>query len=196
MPKIVDFQKRKDYIANEAVAIFVEKGFHKTKLLDIAEKCGLGRTTLYQYFKNKNDVFQYVVESEKSKLIMSINQIKNDSTVSSINKIKKIVEEVVSNENINDIIIIFIELWMLVKREAKRENEELLKNAVEVRSMFRDLLSLAMEDGEIREIDAKLMSYTIFSFIEAMTLERFIDSGITVKQKLQAVNIFIDGLKK
>lgn len=195
MPKIVDFQKRKDYIANEAVSVFIEKGFHKTKLLDIARKCGMGRTTLYQYFRNKNDIFTYVIESEKAKVIFKFENIKKDSNISSTDKIKKIVEEIITNEFISDIIIIFVELWMLVKREDKEENLDLLQNAIEIRSSFIDLLTKAMEEGEIKTIDPKLMSYTIFSFLEAMTIEKYIDKDITVEQKLQSINIFIDGLK-
>lgn len=196
MPKIVDYEKRKSYIAQEAVHVFIEKGFHKTKLLDIAKKCGMGRTTLYQYFKNKDDIFKYVVDNERDAIIHKFDKIKEDNTINSIDKIKKIIQEVVSNDFVSDIIIIFVELWLLVKRESKFENNILLENAMEIRSMFEDLLNMAMNDGEIKEIDPQLMSYTIFSFVEAMAIERYIDKDVTLEQKIEAVNVLIDGLKK
>ncbi|WP_066498472.1 TetR/AcrR family transcriptional regulator [Abyssisolibacter fermentans] len=196
MPKIVDYEKRKSYIAQEAVHVFIEKGFHKTKLLDIAKKCGMGRTTLYQYFKNKDDIFKYVVDNERNAIIHKFDKIKEDNTINSIDKIKKIIQEVVSNDFISDIIIIFVELWLLVKRENKFENNILLENAMKIRSMFKDLLNMAMNDGEIKEIDPQMMSYTIFSFVEAMAIERYIDKDVTLEQKIEAVNVLIDGLKK
>ena len=53
MPKVVDFEQRKQEIIEKAMKVFIEKGYHKTNLADIAKECNMGRTTLYQYFKTR-----------------------------------------------------------------------------------------------------------------------------------------------
>lgn len=49
-------QKRQD-ILNSARAIFKAKGFHNAKMEDIAIAAGVGKGTLYEYFKSKQDIF-------------------------------------------------------------------------------------------------------------------------------------------
>jgi len=49
-------QKRQD-ILNSARALFKAKGFHNTKMEDIAIAAGVGKGTLYEYFKSKQDIF-------------------------------------------------------------------------------------------------------------------------------------------
>lgn len=49
-------QKRKD-ILTSAKTLFKEKGFHNTKMEEIALKAGVGKGTLYEYFKSKQDIF-------------------------------------------------------------------------------------------------------------------------------------------
>ncbi len=49
-------QKRTD-ILTSARALFREKGFHNTKMEDIALRAGVGKGTLYGYFKNKQEIF-------------------------------------------------------------------------------------------------------------------------------------------
>jgi len=49
-------RKRSD-ILSSARDLFREKGFHNTKMDDIAQAAGVGKGTLYEYFKNKQEIF-------------------------------------------------------------------------------------------------------------------------------------------
>lgn len=64
MPRVLqDYKIRaKKRIVNAAVQVFAEKGFHKTKMSDIAKKLGVSKGTIYQYFKSKEDLFKAVVQ--------------------------------------------------------------------------------------------------------------------------------------
>lgn len=49
-------QARRTQILNAATAVFAEKGFHRTKIKDIAQCAGLATGTIYNYFTNKEDL--------------------------------------------------------------------------------------------------------------------------------------------
>ncbi|ACL16819.1 TetR/AcrR family transcriptional regulator [Methanosphaerula palustris] len=59
MPKLFPGYKDeiKKKIANEAFAIFLEKGFEKTMMDDIAARLGVTKPALYRYYKNKEELF-------------------------------------------------------------------------------------------------------------------------------------------
>ena len=54
---------RKKQILNCAKKIFSEKGYYDTQVDDIVEMAQIGKGTIYQYFRNKEDVFLTLLET-------------------------------------------------------------------------------------------------------------------------------------
>lgn len=48
---------RKDQILQSAQKIFSQKGYYETQVSDIVDDVHIGKGTIYQYFKNKEDIF-------------------------------------------------------------------------------------------------------------------------------------------
>jgi AcrR family transcriptional regulator len=55
-------QKRNE-ILSAALTLFAEKGFENTTLDEIAEASEFGKGTLYNYFRNKSDIFKGIVDN-------------------------------------------------------------------------------------------------------------------------------------
>jgi AcrR family transcriptional regulator len=53
----IDEEGRRSAIHDAAVRVFSAQGFAATSMADIAEAAGMSRPALYQYFRNKQDVF-------------------------------------------------------------------------------------------------------------------------------------------
>jgi len=68
--------KRKE-ILTSANALFAEKGFHNTKMEEIAVSAGVGKGTLYEYFKSKQDIFDEVGIEKVSLMRQGIEDINN-----------------------------------------------------------------------------------------------------------------------
>ena len=63
----------KHQIIEAAGVIFERYGFKKTTMDDIAYAAGKGKSSLYYYFKNKEQVFEAVVAHEAEHLVNEIN---------------------------------------------------------------------------------------------------------------------------
>ena len=59
MPKVIPEYKEeaKKRIIEAALEVFCRKGFHATKMNDIAKELGISKGAIYTYFKNKDDLF-------------------------------------------------------------------------------------------------------------------------------------------
>lgn len=55
-------EERKTHILNSAKKVFGRYGYHRTNIAMICSQAGIGRGTLYQYFKNKKGVFEAIME--------------------------------------------------------------------------------------------------------------------------------------
>ena len=72
MPKIVDKEAKKLAILHAAMHVFARQGVVKTKMIDIARYAGIGKGTIYEYFRSKeeifNSAFQYFFEDVEQAL--------------------------------------------------------------------------------------------------------------------------------
>ncbi len=60
--------KKYEYILNIAQSIFSYFGLKKTTIDEIAQKAGIGKGTIYNYFKSKEELFTKVVKREEEEL--------------------------------------------------------------------------------------------------------------------------------
>jgi TetR/AcrR family fatty acid metabolism transcriptional regulator len=65
--------ERKSKILNSAIKIFGEKGFQNATIAEIAKDAGVGDATIYEYFKNKEDLMLAIPVEFTRELIPQIN---------------------------------------------------------------------------------------------------------------------------
>ncbi len=61
-------------ILTAAASIFNTKGFHQANISEIAEEAGIGKGTVYEYFKSKDDLFLEVIAFNIDQYIERIQQ--------------------------------------------------------------------------------------------------------------------------
>lgn len=78
---LIQKDNMKESIVNAASDIFSKYGYKKTNMDDIALVLGKGKSSIYYYFRNKEEIFQAVLEQEvlllKSKLQKAVNEKKH-----------------------------------------------------------------------------------------------------------------------
>lgn len=67
-------QDRKAHIIACAKKVFARHGYTKTNIAMICEQAGIGRGTLYQYFKNKKAVFTAIIDDITTKAAQIVNR--------------------------------------------------------------------------------------------------------------------------
>ncbi len=59
MPKRVDKQAKREAIAKDAIALFRSVGYHRARMADIARAAGIGKGTIYEYFRDKPEILRF-----------------------------------------------------------------------------------------------------------------------------------------
>lgn len=75
-------QKKKEKIIEGATNIFSRFGIKKSTMDEIAQKIRMGKSTLYHYFKNKEEIFLEVVKRESDTLKKSLNKALEEAETS------------------------------------------------------------------------------------------------------------------
>jgi len=107
----------KQDIINQAQRLFQQYGLKKTTMDEIAAACGKAKSTMYHYFKNKDEVFDEVIHNELQNIRIIVQQ-NVDQKTTLIEKLKVYFfvfhKETVQNFN----------LFRILKQELKSEIEK------------------------------------------------------------------------
>lgn len=72
---------KKPQIIDAAIKVFAEKGFYNSKVADVARVAGIADGTIYNYFKNKDDllisIFELKVEELLQRFKSSLKSVKS-----------------------------------------------------------------------------------------------------------------------
>ncbi len=180
----------KEKILLATIKAFNQKGL-KFTMDDIASILGMSKKTIYTIFKDKNSLFMEMVDYLFDTIKESELKIINDDTLSTIEKLRKILG--VMPESYKD--IDFRQLYMLKGKfpEIYRHVEERLENGWETTIK---LLEQGIEEGVIRPVNIlmfkMMMEASIEQFFQRDILMR---AGMTYTQGLdEIVGILLDGV--
>ena len=74
MTSLTDRQKnRREEIIEAALNIFYQKGFYSMKIEEVAQAAGIGKGTVYEYFRSKEELMAAAIEFEFSELEQKIS---------------------------------------------------------------------------------------------------------------------------
>lgn len=74
-----------------ALEIFLEKGFHKTSMADIAHATGLLKGSLYHHFSSKQDLMKAIIKSIHDWYRREIFSIQYDDSLSTDEKVRSLI---------------------------------------------------------------------------------------------------------
>ncbi len=196
MPKIVDVQEKKQEIYRSATQVFLDKGYNNTTLLDIAKLCKMGRSTIYQYFKNKEEIFYEVSISFFSELVSNLDSIMLEEGMSSTEKIKKMLSVFIFDSKADS--QRFFQLAKVLM--FLKENNSVFENKfkffyLSVQDMFFQVVESGIYNNEIKQCDAESMSIAIFGLAQSIILHTYVDTSRDNQKYFESICLMIDGIK-
>jgi TetR/AcrR family transcriptional regulator, cholesterol catabolism regulator len=154
-------QKRRDQMIKGAVALFKQKGFHRTTTREIAKAAGFSIGTLYEYIRTKEDVLYLVCDSiyDHVKERLEENLGGKQGTLEGL-KLGIANFFHVMDEMQAEVLVMYQE----VKSLSKDALPYVLKKEFEMVAMFENLLNKCVENGELTlsEKQVKIVAHDIF----------------------------------
>ncbi len=145
-------QMRQKQILDVAARVFSKKGFARTQVDEIANLAGLGKGTVYRYFKDKKSLFLSVADKgiENLKDLVLEAMVKEKEP---LDRIKKAIEAYLKffEDNSNLIRILIHEQSEFQKRIQKRYFDHYYEHINKMEEVFRQ----GIAKGQIKKIDVK-----------------------------------------
>ena len=168
MAVAVEHDKRRRKILEKALTVFIEDGFENATFQKIADRCGITRTILYLYFKNKKEIFTYSIKQLLLNVEEKLNAICSDKSLNYVEKITNVLLAIskLCEENSQLLYIISDYLLHISKSDVNPETR-VRRRTVKMRHILSSLVIEGVKAGELKKIDIKTTSDYLYSFIES-----------------------------
>ena len=168
MSIIVEHDKRRKEILEKSLDVFVSEGFENATFQKIADRCGITRTTLYIYFKNKKEIFSYSIKQLLSTAECDIKNILSDDSLDSIEKITSVLHNIFLRleENSRLLSVILNYLLQITKSNVDRE-QRIRRRTIRLRRILASMVIEGINSGELKKISIKTAGDFLYSFVEA-----------------------------
>jgi AcrR family transcriptional regulator len=155
-------EEKRRLILDAAVRTFAAKGYHATRVGDIAEEAGVAYGLVYHYFESKEDVLETIFRDTWSETLDALRQVEES--------------DLPAADQLRQITAIFLRTWRrepdLVRvliREVAR-SPEMQRRIDEIGAVF-DVMERIVErgqaDGELRrDVDPRLAAWILYGAIE------------------------------
>jgi TetR/AcrR family fatty acid metabolism transcriptional regulator len=186
---------KRETIIHAAIEVFSKKDFKSASISEIAQKAGVADGTIYQYFKNKEDLF-FSIPIEKTNEFRSQLELHLEGITGAFNKIRKFVWYFLYFFKTNPDYGRILMLEMRVSKSfVNTETYSFLKQSV---NQVMEIIIEGRNEGVIRQdADVYILRHVILGTLEHM-VSRWLLKGEQydlLEHHQEVSRVLIDGLK-
>lgn len=162
-----DPEERRKQILRAAAVVFAERGFHRTRVSDIARQAGIAHGLIYHYFESKDDLLQSIFEDNWAVFVKVLEELTQQKDRRVVERIQSVVELVLDAlEVVPEILQVMIREVSRSGRFDREDTMALFQRAIE---LLAALLTEGQDKGEIDpELDAHTSAHVIMGSIETV----------------------------
>ena len=162
-----DGQDRRKQILRAAIEVFSERGFHRTRVSDIAKRAGVAYGLIYHYFDSKDDVLESVFQENWSVFLKVLRDIEADATTDAGSRLAAIADLLIDALRIEPALI------QVIIQEVSRSDRFVHPVKVDAfQEGFRivqRIIEQGQSKGEIRTtVDAQVGAFIFFGALETI----------------------------
>lgn len=195
MAIVVEHEKRKHEILDKSLDIFIEEGYEDVTFQKIADRCGITRTTLYIYFKNKREIFLWSIKQLTEDLEISLVKIIEDKSKNTTTRLKlmlnAILDKCVANRRLFNVVLTYL---LQIQKTGKDPGERVRRRILRLRHLMSTVIIEGQSSGEFRKQNVKALNELFYGLIESAIFRLAILNQDNVNECHDVLNLAVEGI--
>jgi AcrR family transcriptional regulator len=171
--------EKKEKIIKAAITIFAQTGYTGTRIAEVAEAAGIGKGTIYEYFRSKEDLFFATFEYLIFKSVQQIDDFAQSFTGSASTRLMEMAETVMKTWLADlDLYGLVLEFWSATSAPPgrKRFREAFKTVYANLRRIVAGLIEKGISRGEFKpDINPEQIASALIGSWDALLFQVWFD---------------------
>ncbi|MCB1172224.1 MAG: TetR/AcrR family transcriptional regulator [Leptospiraceae bacterium] len=199
-PRVVDKQQKKQAILMAAATVFAQNGYHASRMQQIASAAGIGKGTVYEYYKSKDELLIGLYELvflgfDKQIHAPDLDRLPaREQILASLEKLVADLDEFIG------LLPVFLETFINQDLRQRLQLDTYLKTWLDhFTKFFMTLMERGQQEGSIRtDIHPRALSRVIISMLDGFGLHYYLfqpDARLLQAQQKELLGMIADRLR-
>lgn len=167
MAIVVEHEKRKRDILEKAFTMFLEEGYEDITYQKIADRCGITRTTLYVYFKNKKDIFLWSIKQLTSDIEKELLSIIKNPDLTASDCLKQILFKLFDIAENNQVFFkVLLNYLVQLEKSGADVNERVTRRVIRIQHLMNTVIIRGQKAGQLKHFSVKDINDQLYMIIE------------------------------
>ena len=195
MAIVVEHDKRKHEILQKSLDVFIDEGYEDATFQKIADRCGITRTALYIYFKNKHEIFLGSIKELLSEVEAALKVILADTSLSSQEAMRKVFQVLTEScESNKKLFSVLLNYLMQLKKSGVDTSERVRRRVIRLRHLLSTIIIQGIKKGEFKQTNVKAMNEMLYALIEAAIFRVAVLNQTDISDIKESIELAIDSL--
>lgn len=195
MAIVVEHDKRKHEILEKSLEVFIEEGYEDVTFQKIADRCGITRTTLYIYFKNKREIFLWSIKQLTSGIEQKLNELIADTEITSEACLRSMLSTIVDACERNKALFSVLLTYLLALQKSGGDpGQRVRRRLVRLQHLLSTVIIRGMKAGEFKKINVKAANEMFYGLIQSAIFRMSVLNEKTIDDIRDTMNFAVDGL--
>lgn len=196
MAIVVEHDKRKHEILQKSLDVFIDEGYEDATFQKIADRCGITRTTLYIYFKNKYEIFLGSLKELLAELEVTLKTIITNDKISSEETLRQMMMAVADCcEQNKKLFSVLLNYLMQLKKSGVDTNERVRRRVLRLRHLMSTVLIKGIQNKEFKDLNVKDVNEMFYGLMEAAIFRIAVLNQEDINELRNSMNTAIDSFK-
>ena len=171
MTVYVDHNARRKLILDTAFSLFAQEGYDGVTYQKIAESCNISRTTIYKYFKDKEQIFNYAIHQATERISSTIQKVMNRIDLAPDAKIKRILHLTLKLLAENHVFLTVVLDYLITQKAAGSNVRRIVRRhtfgmKILLSRLVRDASALRL----FRPVDPEMAAGRLYGLLESYVM--------------------------
>ncbi len=195
MAIVVEHDKRRHEILEKALDVFVDEGYEDVTFQKIADRCGITRTTLYIYFKNKREIFLWSIKQLTGSIEEVLRGIIADQSLSAEDVLRKILMQIVDEcERNSRLFTVLLSYLLNLQKKGGDPAERVRRRMLRLRQLIDTVLIYGMKKGEFKKLSVHVAYEMFYGLIQSAIFRLSVLSEKSIESIRDTLNLAVDGI--
>ncbi len=168
MSIVVEHDKRRREILEKSLDVFIDEGYEDATFQKIADRCGITRTTLYIYFKNKKEIFNWSIKQMMELVEEDLQDIKTDTSMRTEDKLIRVLTMIIHRlEEHRKLLVVVLNYLLHISKSGTDPDTRVRRRTVRLRHILAGIVIDGIRKGDLPPMNVRQADDLLYNFMES-----------------------------